>query len=528
MRAAEGREPARSASARRALERPCTPATGGLRCRARAPRRSRRGQRERPARRGSAEVSQSRMSACVWKNSSLRRSCGVRAAARASRAAAGGAAAEALDPAAGVDQLLLARVERVAVRADLDVQLGLGRAGRELVAAGAADVRLDVLGMDLGLHRVRLECLGSSAVRAERAPEPRLTRAHQVRGRPKARRRRAAWPAPAPPSRRAAGCRRSAATSAEVTGASSPARSIARASSRTVSSASTAWPRRSGISAAGTPCGQQLAGAAVARRRAPGRWPRGRRCRPGRRTCAPGRPSSSARASTSRKMSAAAMPAAFRPCAWVAPTATAAAFFATPGQLDADRIVGHLAHHAGALEHLGHPVGERLRVRGADQPRPGLDHLARVRGAADARDPLGTEGALERHRGRRAVRRHEPLGQRDHAGACRSRPGASISSSASPIPFEGTARNTRSARSELVVARAERPHLQPLRQRHAGQVVRVLARVAPAARPARRCGTAAWCARRRARAAAPRRCRRSRRRPPWRGEGAAPGSGGSG
>ena len=34
--------------------------------------------------------------------------------------------------------------------------------------------------------------------------------------------------------------------------------------------------------------------------------------------------------STSRKMSAAAMPAAFSPCAWVAPTATAAAFFATP------------------------------------------------------------------------------------------------------------------------------------------------------------------------------------------------------
>jgi hypothetical protein len=43
-------------------------------------------------------------------------------------------------------------VERVAVRADLDVQLGLGRARGELVAAGAANVRLDVFGMDLGLH----------------------------------------------------------------------------------------------------------------------------------------------------------------------------------------------------------------------------------------------------------------------------------------------------------------------------------------------------------------------------------------
>ena len=58
------------------------------------------------------------------------------------------AALEALDAAAGVDELLPARVERVAVGADLDVDLGLGRARRELVAAGAADVGLDVLGMD--------------------------------------------------------------------------------------------------------------------------------------------------------------------------------------------------------------------------------------------------------------------------------------------------------------------------------------------------------------------------------------------
>src|SRR5512132_1122331 len=41
------------------------------------------------------------------------------------------AALEALHPAARVDELLLARVERVAVRADLDVQLRLRRAGLE-------------------------------------------------------------------------------------------------------------------------------------------------------------------------------------------------------------------------------------------------------------------------------------------------------------------------------------------------------------------------------------------------------------
>src|SRR3954451_7556747 len=73
-------------------------------------------------------------------------------ALRALGGALGGTALEALDAATGVDQLLLAGVERVAVRADLDVKLGLGRPGGELVAARTADVGLDVLGMDVGLH----------------------------------------------------------------------------------------------------------------------------------------------------------------------------------------------------------------------------------------------------------------------------------------------------------------------------------------------------------------------------------------
>ena len=59
---------------------------------------------------------------------------------------------EALDPAARVHELLLARVEGVAFGADLHVQLRLGRTGRELVAARAAHVRDDVLGMDVRLH----------------------------------------------------------------------------------------------------------------------------------------------------------------------------------------------------------------------------------------------------------------------------------------------------------------------------------------------------------------------------------------
>src|SRR3954451_8222444 len=70
------------------------------------------------------------------------------------RAAARLTAAETLDAAAGVDQLLTAGVERVAVRADFDVDLRLRRTSGELVAAGTAHVRLDVLGMDVGLHVV--------------------------------------------------------------------------------------------------------------------------------------------------------------------------------------------------------------------------------------------------------------------------------------------------------------------------------------------------------------------------------------
>src|SRR3954453_22248648 len=64
----------------------------------------------------------------------------------------GGAALEALDAPAGVDQLLPARVERMAVRADLDVNLGLRGARGELVAARKANVRLHVLRVDFGLH----------------------------------------------------------------------------------------------------------------------------------------------------------------------------------------------------------------------------------------------------------------------------------------------------------------------------------------------------------------------------------------
>src|SRR5581483_4927158 len=54
--------------------------------------------------------------------------------------------------AAGVDDALLARVERVAVRAELDAELRLGRVGLERVAAGAVDGRLDPLRVDAFFH----------------------------------------------------------------------------------------------------------------------------------------------------------------------------------------------------------------------------------------------------------------------------------------------------------------------------------------------------------------------------------------
>src|SRR4051812_47301629 len=67
-------------------------------------------------------------------------------------AAAAVAALEALDAATGVHQLLLARVEGMALVAQLHLELRLGRARGERVPVGALHGGLDVVGMDLGLH----------------------------------------------------------------------------------------------------------------------------------------------------------------------------------------------------------------------------------------------------------------------------------------------------------------------------------------------------------------------------------------
>src|SRR5450756_1189641 len=69
---------------------------------------------------------------------------------------------EFLDAAGGVDDFLLAGVERMAVRAYLDVQLAGERGARlELVAATADDVYFFVFRVNLGFHGI---CLWVAAV----------------------------------------------------------------------------------------------------------------------------------------------------------------------------------------------------------------------------------------------------------------------------------------------------------------------------------------------------------------------------
>ena len=63
---------------------------------------------------------------------------------------------ETINTSTGVDQLLLAGVERVALGADLNTDLLLSGAGCEHVATGATDRSLFVVGMDAFSHVVHL------------------------------------------------------------------------------------------------------------------------------------------------------------------------------------------------------------------------------------------------------------------------------------------------------------------------------------------------------------------------------------
>jgi len=62
-------------------------------------------------------------------------------------------ATELVDPATGINDLLLARVERVACRANFDQQvLTQRRAGGEFVAATTGHLDVAVIGMNVGFH----------------------------------------------------------------------------------------------------------------------------------------------------------------------------------------------------------------------------------------------------------------------------------------------------------------------------------------------------------------------------------------
>ena len=63
---------------------------------------------------------------------------------------------EPINASTGIDQLLLAGIEGVALRADFILDVLLGGTSRKDVATGTADCGLFVLGMDTFLHVVHL------------------------------------------------------------------------------------------------------------------------------------------------------------------------------------------------------------------------------------------------------------------------------------------------------------------------------------------------------------------------------------
>src|SRR5690349_8165333 len=71
---------------------------------------------------------------------------------------------ETFDAALGIDQLLAAREERMAVVADLEVQFRLRRPGLPGGAAGAPGLDLVVLGVDPFLHSLLLAYSGKRVV----------------------------------------------------------------------------------------------------------------------------------------------------------------------------------------------------------------------------------------------------------------------------------------------------------------------------------------------------------------------------
>ena len=299
--------------------------------------------------------------------------------------------------------------------------------------------------------------------------------------------------------------------SAPVTGAPTPARSSARASSGTDSSASTAWPTPRG-SPPRARRGEQLAGAAVAALRGQRR---------GHQVAGAGQ--------ADHRLRPRAQPLGIAPdlgedvpggrAGGVQPLRLGGARGERRGvlgrarELDADGVVGLLAHDAGAGEHLGERARELLIARGGHQRGAGVHHLLRVRRATEAGDPLGAEARAQHRRRRQSLGGTRPLAT-DTTAARLPRP-------AGAERGDHLAQAARGHRQEHVVgarhAGGGRLDAQLRGQLDPRQVDAVLALARRAARPARRCASAASCAVRRGPAAPPAPCRRNPPRSPWRG-----------
>ena len=63
---------------------------------------------------------------------------------------------ELINTAAGINELLLAGVEGMALAANFDTDLGTGRTGLDHIAAGAGDGAIHIVRMDTCLHCVHL------------------------------------------------------------------------------------------------------------------------------------------------------------------------------------------------------------------------------------------------------------------------------------------------------------------------------------------------------------------------------------
>ena len=235
---------------------------------------------------------------------------------------------------------------------------------------------------------------------------------------------RAARPGRAGPIRRAAARPATSRASADVTGARIPADSIARASSGTVSSASTACPRRSGISAAGTPWLRSspalrlrdFGASAVATRSPVPARPRNVRTWPPRLLRERGHLAEDV---------AGRHPGRVQPLRLGRADGDRGGVLRAPGQLDADGIVRDLADHA---RHAGTRPAQRCASRSECEahtsPAPSVAISRACAGPPMHATRSGAERGLERERRRHAVRRDEALRERHDRRPRRPRPDA--------------------------------------------------------------------------------------------------------